>query len=41
MYDHHPAPPFLPLAPTYTAAASGTAYQVLPLVRFTAAPVFF
>lgn len=39
MCDHHPAPPFLPLTPTYMAAASGIAYQVLPLVILTAAQV--
>lgn len=36
-HDHHPAPPFLPLTPTYRAVAWGAAHQVLPLVSFTAA----
>lgn len=39
MCDPHPAPPFLPLTPTYRATASGTAHQVLPVVGFTAAQV--
>lgn len=39
MCDHHPAPPFLPLTPTYRASASGPAHQVLPLVSLAAAQV--